>query len=398
MASHPSRARAVVNGYDVTIIDTPPPVPFDVELSRTVLAVALTSGGSGYASPPTVTFTGGGPSAQAVGDRHPLRRHGGGRGHHQRQRLYLDPDRRLYRGRRHGAAATAAIIDNGDLPPSAANDDTGRSQFDNVTNDNKPTIYLRLGDGVFLNDLPGNGTANLNPAPPVTGIAIPIPFQGPGATPAPGYRVAIFDGNDSQNPVGFATQVAGFPGLYTFTFTTALADGLHHLTAEVQMVDPQDPTHFTGFGDRSDSADITIDTVSPPVFFGPVFGTNGDGLDPNSDSGTSGNPTNPGADAGTLTDRITNVTAPTFDGTAEANAIVRIYALDKNGNQLFLGQTTALPEDGTNADPNGVWSVQSIVNLNDPAHFNFDGTRHDSGDCRRLGRKCFGAANDVDLP
>ena len=57
---------AVVNGYDVTIIDTPPPVPFDVELSRTVLAVALTSGGSGYASPPTVTFTGGGPSAQAV--------------------------------------------------------------------------------------------------------------------------------------------------------------------------------------------------------------------------------------------------------------------------------------------------------------------------------------------
>ena len=209
----------------------------------------------------------------------------------------------------------------------------------------------------------------------MTGIAIPIPFQGPGAMPAPGYRVAIFDGNDSQNPVGFATQVAGFPGLYTFTFTTALADGLHHLTAEVQMVDPQDPTHFTGFGDRSDSADITIDTVSPPVFFGPVFGTNGDGLDPNSDSGTSGNPTNPGADAGTLTDRITNVTAPTFDGTAEANAIVRIYALDKNGNQLFLGQTTALPEDGTNADPNGVWSVQSIVNLNDPAHFNFDGTR-----------------------
>ncbi len=365
----------MVNGYDVTIIDTPPPVPFDVELSRTVLAVALTSGGSGYTSPPTVTFTGGGPSAQAVAtailsggtvvDVDITSASG----------FTSTPTVVFTGGGGTGAAATAAIIDNGDLPPSAANDDTGRSQFDNVTNDNKPTIYLRLGDGVFLNDLPGNGTANLNPAPPVTGIAIPIPFQGPGATPAPGYRVAIFDGNDSQNPVGFATQVAGFPGLYTFTFTTALADGLHHLTAEVQMVDPQDPTHFTGFGDRSDSADITIDTVSPPVFFGPVFGANGDGLDPNSDSGTSGNPTNPGADAGTLTDRITNVTAPTFDGTAEANAIVRIYALDKNGNQLFLGQTTALPEDGTNADPNGVWSIQSIVNLNDPAHFNFDGTR-----------------------
>ena len=209
----------------------------------------------------------------------------------------------------------------------------------------------------------------------MTGIAIPIPFQGPGATPASGYRIAIFDGNDSQNPVGFVTQVTGFPGLYTFTFTTALADGLHHLTAEVQMVDPQAPTHFTGFGDRSVSLDITVDTVAPPVFFGPTFGVNGNGLDPNSDSGTSGNPNNPGADAGTLTDRITNVTTPTFDGTAEANAIVRIYALDSNGNRLFLGQTTALPEDGTNADPNGVWSIQSTINLDDPAHFNFDGTR-----------------------
>src|SRR5207302_6213796 len=118
---------------------------------------------------------------------------------------------------------------------------------------------------------------NPNPAPPVTGIAIPIPFQGPGATPAPGYRIATFDGNDSQNPIGFVTQVgAAFPGLYTFTFTTALADGLHHLTAEVQMVDPQLPTHYTGFGDRSHSLDIIVDTVVPPVFFGTnVNGTNG---------------------------------------------------------------------------------------------------------------------------
>ena len=36
----------------------------------------------------------------------------------------------------------------------------------------------------------------------------------------PGYRVAIFDGDNSQTPIGCATQVAGFPGLYTFTFTT----------------------------------------------------------------------------------------------------------------------------------------------------------------------------------
>src|SRR5205807_3911189 len=35
--------------------------------------------------------------------------------------------------------------------------DTGRSQLDNVTRDNQPTIFLRLDDGIFLNDIPGNG-------------------------------------------------------------------------------------------------------------------------------------------------------------------------------------------------------------------------------------------------
>ncbi len=32
-------AGAVVNGYNATIINTPPPVPYDLELSRSVLAV-----------------------------------------------------------------------------------------------------------------------------------------------------------------------------------------------------------------------------------------------------------------------------------------------------------------------------------------------------------------------
>ena len=56
----------VINGYNATVIDTPPPVPSNLELSRSVLAIAITNGGSGYTSPPTVTFTGGGPVAQAV--------------------------------------------------------------------------------------------------------------------------------------------------------------------------------------------------------------------------------------------------------------------------------------------------------------------------------------------
>ena len=42
-------------------------------------------------------------------------------------------------------------------PPATTNSDTGRSQFDNVTADNTPTIFLRLSDAGLLNDLPGNG-------------------------------------------------------------------------------------------------------------------------------------------------------------------------------------------------------------------------------------------------
>jgi hypothetical protein len=291
-------ANNVVNGYNATIIDTAPPVPFNLQLSRSV--------------PSTI----------------------------------------------------AGAPDTGDLPSTAVNSDSGRSQFDNVTNINMPTIYLRVADGILLNDLPGNGTTN---TPPI-GV-IPIPFSTAGVSA--GYRVAIFDGSNAQTPVGFATPVPGFPGLYQFTFTTALADGLHHINARVQMVDPSTPTE-TGFGDNSViSLDITIDTAPPPVFFGPVFGTNGNGLTPGSDSGIIGDP----ADAATLTDRITNVTNPIFTGSAEANAIVRLFVLDKNGNRVFIGQAQAIPIDGTNAFPNGTWTIQSVVNFDDPAVFNFDGTR-----------------------
>jgi hypothetical protein len=296
----------VVNGYDMTVINTAPPTPFNLELSRSV------------------------PNGEP--------------------------------------GIPAGIPGTGDLPPNAPANDTGRSQFDNVTRINTPRIYLRLSDGVLLNDLPGNGTPNNPPA----GV-IPIPFS-PNATTA-GYRVALFDGNDSQNPIAFATPVgAGFPGLYQIDITTALTDGVHHLTAAVQMVDPATPTE-TGFGPVSTSLDITVDTVPPPVFFG-LPGNPTDGLAPQSDTGV-------GSDPPTLADRITSSTVPTFFGTAEANSVVRLF-LDSNGNGVFdagdllVGLTTATPADGTNAFPNGQWTIRSTVNLNDPALtpiLGFDGKR-----------------------
>jgi hypothetical protein len=289
---------AVVNGYSATIINTPPPVPYDLELSRSV------------------------------------------------------------------AAGTAGAPDTGDLPANAAADDTGRSQFDNVTNIQEPTIYVRLADGVLLNDLPGNGTSDTPPA----GV-IPIPFSATSQT-TPGYNVAIFDGNNTQTPVGFASQVPGFPGLYSYTFTKPLVDGIHNIVAAVQMVDPQTPNE-TGFGADSTSLELTIDHFPPPLQFGITSaGATSTGLAAGSDSGALGT-----TDSLTLADRITNQLEPTFYGTAEANAIVKLYALDKNGNPVLLGQTTATPIDGTNADPSGQWTITSTVDLDDPAYFSYDGLR-----------------------
>ena len=85
------------------------------------------------------------------------------------------------------------LLDNpvGDPPP--ANSDTGRSQFDNITRDNTPTLVFRLDDAIFLNDLPGNNAAG---APPDE--VIPILFQA--AAGAAGYRIAIFDEGTSPLP------------------------------------------------------------------------------------------------------------------------------------------------------------------------------------------------------
>jgi hypothetical protein len=254
----------------------------------------------------------------------------------------------------------------GDPPP--ANSDTGRSQFDDVTRDNTPTIFLRLDDGVFRFDLQGNdpGAGGFPNNPPDE--TIPIPFQ---TMALAGYRVAIFDegptpgqpATNPQIPVGFADEVAGSPGLYTFTFTTPLSDGSHFLSARVQMIDPSDPQQ-TGFGGRSLLLEVIIDTVPPPVVFGDP-GVAADGLV--DEGGVIPQPA-------TFNDNKTNDQTPIFWGIAEANAIVRLFA-DANNNGTLdatdpqIAETVAIPLDGTNQDPVGRWRVESDINLNDPDIF-----------------------------
>ena len=114
--------------------------------------------------------------------------------------------------------------------------------------------------------------------------------------------------------------------------------------------------------------EIVVDTTPPPVTFGTAANPN-DGLLPGSDTGVS--PPNPD----TIIDLITNDTTPTLWGMAEADAIVRVY-VDVNNNGVLdlgidplLGQATAIPLDGTNAEPNGFWELHSLIDLNDPTYF-----------------------------
>ncbi|HPM81293.1 MAG TPA: CHRD domain-containing protein [Candidatus Anammoximicrobium sp.] len=236
--------------------------------------------------------------------------------------------------------------------------DSGRTNWDNVTKDNTPTIYFRLDDAVLLKDQPGNDATDT----PFDEI-IPIPFQG--TTLAAGYRIGVFDegpqpwAENPQTPLGYATQIA--PGVYTFT-TPQLSDGSHFLTARVQMIDPATPQQ-TGWGGRSEALEINVDTARPPVFFG-VASHPTDGLHPDSDTGIIDQP-------GTFVDRITSDTVPTLWGSAEANSIVRVY-LDANndGNidagDFLLGKAVAIPTDGNDQFANGQWTLTSNLDLNDP--------------------------------
>ena len=263
--------------------------------------------------------------------------------------------------------------------------DTGRSQFDDVTHDDTPTIFVRLDDAILLNDLPGNAAGTPDAAPPDE--VIPIPHN-PATAASPvgldaGYRVAIYDEIDTHAPVflGFAQPVANLRGVYSFTFVTPLPDGSRFISARVQMIDPDDNdanaatlTPATGFGPRSDSLGFIVDTVPPPALFGSAAQPF-DGLHPDSDTGIEDQPA-------TFVDRITSDTTPSFWGAAEADAIVHVYA-DLNGNgvldlntDLLLGKTVAVPLDGTNQYPNGQWNMTTNIDMNAPAFFPvIDGTR-----------------------
>jgi hypothetical protein len=176
----------------------------------------------------------------------------------------------------------------------AAGSDTGSSGDDNITSQPLPTILLV----VDLNPLapltfsPDNGTATL-------------------ADDAPGYKVEIYRNGTA---VGRATPVAGQPGVFTYTFTSPLTEGLNFITARVVIVDNSDAVgggtvHAVGLGDESFALVVTLDTTAPgPGTLGPLD------LLASSDAG------------GIEDDNITTFSTPSFSLGVSAAGLVRIYA------------------------------------------------------------------------
>ncbi len=387
---------AAINIYNLSVINTPAPVPFDIELDDNIYQGSVVAGVSttvfaGNAALPAIDDFFNGKVVSFKFDTTTV----GLRGE---EATVLDYD---------GATRTFTLAFPLSATPAAGDTfqvesvDTGRNSTDNVTRDNTPTFFFRLDDFYFLNDLPGNDVPD---SPPDE--VIPIPFQpGPAQPILPGYAIAIFDEGSTppqvnfplQTPLGFATMVE--PGVYSFTVSdaTPLSDGSHFITARVQMIDPAIPTQ-TGFGARSLSLEIDVDTTQPPIAFGDP-GVAGDGLTADSDSFVLPNPE-------TFFDLVTNDLTPTFWGRAEANTTVRLFAdsfLDLNANgvfdfvdingdgdfdmgidvaidtppngvfdpnlDVFIGQTTVIPLDGNQQEPNGFWQIQSVINFNDPRFF-----------------------------
>ncbi|HLA84109.1 MAG TPA: hypothetical protein VJL29_04890, partial [Thermoguttaceae bacterium] len=228
--------------------------------------------------------------------------------------------------------------------PGGTVSDTGRHDSDNVTFDNTPAVT------VTADDTPqGDG----NPFPNTIIYRIydrPDPDQFNGA-PNNG-EVLLVD--------SFVTQGGFSANGFFLNVLPLLLDGVHNLKLEVE--------DLAGNMSEDFLLTVTIDTQIPPVSFGQP-GDPDDGVAPDSDTGVA--PPNPD----TIIDRVTNDTTPKFWGRAEANTIVRVYAdVNNNGTlqpgiDVYLGQTTAIPLDGNQAEPDGYWEIESIVDLNDPDFF-----------------------------
>ena len=210
----------------------------------------------------------------------------------------------------------APLVDFVDLPAKDQHEklnDTGRSQFDNVTRREDVEILIEAD----LNAFAADGIAILDPADPAFGTT-------------PGAAVAVYLNDNIL--VGYATPVLnppfldppdppGVPSTTLFRFTFPAHDKwpahpelwadsgghLHYVKGAVEIFDGQ-KANVSGRTQLSEPLQLVIDTKVPAASVANLLAS--------SDSGRFNN------------DNVTNIATPAFDGTAEHNAKIRIFALD----------------------------------------------------------------------
>lgn len=205
-----------------------------------------------------------------------------------------------------------------DLVPTS---DSGRSDQDDVTNDDRPTLRIRVDtsklseDGILFSGTPDSLLTGDDP----------------------GYKVRVLaDGNTHW----YAEPVTGQPGV--FELESFFADGVKSVTARVIIVDGSDSPapgtdHAVGSGGESPPLTLTIDTVAPALPSIPD-------LLPSSDTG------------GVNVDDVTTLIQPSLRGTVEARTLVRLLA---NGEVVGSASAGTDGSDGTAGDGLGAWQVQS---------------------------------------
>ncbi|MBC7334763.1 MAG: hypothetical protein H5U01_00610, partial [Clostridia bacterium] len=207
--------------------------------------------------------------------------------------------------------------------------DSGRSSSDNITNIDDPVVLIQA----WLSDLAAKG--------------IPVLTAAQAAAGTPGLAVEVFVNGVSAgfaDPFGPSNDVFAF-AVPSGLLSTGLAGGypgdptafgrLNFISAAVRVIDGQTvPASATR--ELGTPLAVTYDPNFPDL--AAVTFT----LDPSSDSGVIG-------------DNITNVKQLTFQGRAEINSIVRIYA---NGSDL-VGMAVTGPDrsDGILGNGLGLYSV-----------------------------------------
>ena len=250
----------------------------------------------------------------------------------------------------------APIPSGGFFDPAS---DTGRSNADNITNNNLPQMFI-YADVLNFVDTNHNDTRDAGEITALTAAQATA-----GTTAGAAVQAWLTNTTTRTTVKGYADPLdADNPFLYSFTPAAALADGTYVVTAATWIFDGQGDAEGAPSPANARTLlsapllQFTVDTVAPPVSF--------IGIDPAStDTGVTGHPA-------TLADRITGDTAPGFVGQTEADALVALY--EKSNLTGAYAITVAVPLDGQGPF-GGQWRTSYVYDLNDPIYFPLDGLR-----------------------